>query len=110
MSRRFVTIREKPKEIISDNVPQFKVTKNVLDILWECIASSLLVHTKMYLGKNIGKLSLTSSQLQTVLSAVEAIVNTRPLPFVEIKLKLRKITNTNVFLIYKSSKCEQLRR
>ena len=110
MSRRFVTIREKPKEIISDNVPQFKVTKNVLDILWECIASSLLVHTKMYLGKNIGKLSLTSSQLQTVLSAVEAIVNTRPLPFVEIKLKPRKITNTNVFLIYKSSKCEQLRR
>ena len=37
--RGFVTRRVKPNEIISDNVPQFKITKNTLDILWGNIIS-----------------------------------------------------------------------
>ena len=103
--RRFVACRGKPNEIISDNAPHFK--KNTIDNLWGNVISDPSIHTylnnerikwsfiiglspgmgefyerligitKGSLRKSIGKLSLTSSQLQTVLSVVEAIVNTR---------------------------------
>ena len=58
--------------------------------------------TKRFLRKSIGKLSLTSSQLQIVLSEVEAIVNTRPLNYEDNKLKPRKIIHTNAFPIRES--------
>lgn len=54
--------------------------------------------TKESLRKSIGKLLLTSVQLQTVLSGVEAIVNTRTLIYVENKLKPRKIITPMHFL------------
>ena len=33
--RRFVARRGKSDKIISDNAPQFKVTKNAIDLAWE---------------------------------------------------------------------------
>ena len=53
---------------------------------------------KMSLRKSINKLSLTSLQLQTVLLEVEAIVNIRPLTYVDNELKPRKIIITVHFL------------
>ena len=50
------------------------------------------------LRKSIGKLSLSSSQLQTILSEVEAIVNTRSLTYVDSELKPRKIITPMHFL------------
>ena len=119
--RRFVARRGKPNEIISDYGPHFKVTKNTIDILWENVISDPSIHTylnnermkwsfiielspwmggfyerpigitRRSLRKSIGKLSLSSSQLQTILSEVEAIVNTRPLTYVDNELIPRKI-------------------
>ena len=54
--------------------------------------------TKRLLRKIIGKISLTSLQLQTVLLYVEAIVNTRPLTYVNNELKPRKIIAPMHFL------------
>ena len=48
--------------------------------------------------KCIGKLSLTSWQLQTFLSKVETIVNTIPLTDVDNKLKPRKTITSMIFL------------
>ena len=114
--------------MILDNAPHFKVTKNTIDILWENVISNLSTHTylnnerikwtlilelspwiegfyariigitKTSLRKSIGKLSLTSSQLQTALSEVEAIVNTIPLIYVDNELKPRKIITPMHFL------------
>ena len=126
--RVIVTSRGKPNEMILDNAPHFKVTKNTIDILWENVISNLSTHTylnnerikwtlilelspwiegfyariigitKTSLRKSIGKLSLTSSQLQTALSEVEAIVNTIPLTYVDNELKPRKIITPMHFL------------
>ena len=61
--------------------------------------------TKRSLRKSIGKLSLTSLQLQTVLSEAEAIVNTRPLTYVDNELKPRK-TITPMHFISMNPKVE----
>ena len=42
--RRFVARRGKSNEIILDNAPHFKVTKNTIDILWENIISDPSIH------------------------------------------------------------------
>ena len=107
--RRFVARRGKSDKIISDNAPQFKVAKNAIDLAWENavkdpdvtsyvtelrIKWSFIIElspwmggfykrhiskTKMALKKSIGKLCLTSIQLQTILTEIEAVVNSRPL-------------------------------
>ena len=43
--RRFAARPGKPNEIISDNAPHFKVTKNTIDILWENVISNPSIHT-----------------------------------------------------------------
>ena len=48
--------------------------------------------TKMSLRKSIGRVSLTSSQLQTILTEVEPIINTRPLAYVDNHLENQIIT------------------
>ena len=48
--------------------------------------------TKMSLRKNIGRVSLTSSQLQTILTEVEAVINTRPLVNVDNEVENQIIT------------------
>ena len=43
--------------------------------------------TKMSLRKSIGRVSLTSSQLQTILTEIKAVINTRPLVYVDNNLE-----------------------
>ena len=46
----------------------------------------------MSLRKSIGRVSLTSSQLQTILTEIEAVINTRPLAYVAKDLENQIIT------------------
>ena len=46
----------------------------------------------MSLRKNIGRVSLTSSQLQTILTKVEAVIHTRPLVNVDNEVEKQIIT------------------
>ncbi|KAF0154889.1 MAG: Pao retrotransposon peptidase domain-containing protein [Ignavibacteria bacterium] len=104
--RRFIARRGKPIEIISDNATQFKLAKTVLDRVWlEVIKNEqvqsyigtqginwkfivqlapwmggfyerLIGMVKMSLKKSIGKILLTSTQLNTVLTEIEAVLST----------------------------------
>ena len=121
--RRFVTRRGKPNEITPDNVPQFKIAKNAINLAWENIVKdpdvisyvndrrivwsfmieispqmggfyeSLVNITKMALKKNIGKLCLTSIQLETIMTEIESVVNSRPLVYVNNEVQHRTIMN-----------------
>ena len=84
--RRFVARKGKPQLIISDNAPQFKVVKLAIDKLR---SETLIVYNerlvalvKRSLQKGIGRKLLALDQLVTILTKVEAIINTRPLTYV----------------------------
>ena len=47
----------------------------------------LLEITKISLRKSIGRVSLTSSQLKTILTEIEAVINTRPSVYVDNDLE-----------------------
>ena len=126
--RRFVARRGKSDKIISDNAPQFKVTKNAIDFAWENVVGDpdvisyinerginwsfiiefwpwmgefyerLISITKMALKKSIGKLCLTSIQLQTILPKIEPVVNSRPLVYVNNEVEHRTIITPMDFL------------
>ena len=52
----------------------------------------LVGRTKTALKKTIGKLHLTHTQLETIITEVEAVINTRPLVYVDDDLKNQIIT------------------
>ena len=109
--RRFIARRGKPKQIILDNAPQFKLTKSTVDEAWqfattnpdtqsylanERIEWSFIIELAPWMGgfyerlvglvkqalrKSIGKICLNIVQLQTILTEVEAFVNSRPLVY-----------------------------
>ena len=111
--RRFIARRGTPRQIVSDNAKQFKTASTVLNKAWsEALTSSevqdyavnqgiqwrfivnlapwmggfyerLVGLTKRALRKTIGMRSLTERQLITVLTEVEAVVNSRPLVYVD---------------------------
>ena len=119
---RFIALRGKPDETIFEKAPNFKATKNEVGMAWEKVADDPSVHsylsdlrikwlfiielspwmggfyeslvgiTKMSLRKSIGRVSLTNSQLQTILTKTEAIINTRPLVYVDNDLENEIIT------------------
>ena len=110
--RRYIARRGKPEVIISDNAPQFKLVKTVLDQQWCNLIKSddvmnffsstgivwrfttamaplqggfyerLVGLVKQSLRKGIGRKLLYWDKLLTMLVEVEAIINTRPLTYV----------------------------
>ena len=106
--RRFVARRGCPERITSDNAPQFKLTRTALDREWDQRVTTftatkgitwsftteyapwqggfyerLVGLCKRTLRKMIGRRLLPFSELQTLLPEVEAIVNLRPLTYVD---------------------------
>ena len=53
----------------------------------------------MPLRKRIGRVSLTSSQLQTILTEVEAVINTKPFVYVDNDLENQIITSAYFLFI-----------
>ena len=115
--RRFVARCGSPLTVITDIAPQFKLAKSVLDLAWEQITSSesvlsyaatcaikwsfivelspwmggfyerLVGIVKRCLRKCLGRSRLTFNQFYTVLAEVEAVVNSRPLVYVDNDVK-----------------------
>ncbi|XP_065180165.1 uncharacterized protein LOC135810600 [Sycon ciliatum] len=115
--RRFVSLRGCPEEVVSDNAPQFILAKSVLDVAFEEMATSddvlsymsrtgvkwhynppispwmggfyerLVGTVKRSLKKVVGRALLTVSQLTTILMEVSAVVNSRPLVYVDNDLQ-----------------------
>ncbi|MEW8544134.1 MAG: hypothetical protein AB2693_11425, partial [Candidatus Thiodiazotropha sp.] len=111
--RRFLARHGMPEEIISDNASQFKLASDAIDKIWRQILleedvltysanenikwryiielapwmggyyERLIGLVKRSLRKAIGKLCMTYEQLFTILKEVEAVVNSRPLVYVE---------------------------
>jgi hypothetical protein len=111
--RRFISRCGRPKQIICDNAPQFKVIKNVCDKMWKniffdedvrnyCanerlvwkfitqlspwkggIYERLVALVKNSLKKTIGKVCLLAVHLETFIAEAEATINTRPLIYVD---------------------------
>ena len=111
--RRFISLRGTPTIMISDNALQFKAANKILDnvlrnavksedvqsyasnahIKWKFIVElspwmggyyeRLVGLVKRTLRKTIGRRLLTSIQMQTLLKETEAILNSRPLVYVE---------------------------
>ena len=52
--------------------------------------------TKAALKKTIGKLYLTRTQLQTIITEVEAVINSRPLVYVDDDLENQKSEPQNL--------------
>ena len=114
--RRFISRFGKPQKVISDNAKTFKLSSSVLDKLWRQTITSTEVQeysasegiqwqfiiefapwmggfyerlvgtVKSALKKSLGKGCLTFVQLQTVVSEIQAVVNTRPLLYVDAEL------------------------
>ena len=111
--RRFIALRGRPLQIISDNAPQFKLVNKVIDKAWNNVTAHesvidyvakekidwryipefspwmggyyerMVGMVKRCLRKSLGKLALTLMQLQTIVKEIEAVVNTRPLTYVD---------------------------
>ena len=110
--RRFISRRGRPRRIICDNAPQFRLVKSTIDHQWLGVFNSnelssffscegiqwnfttafapwqggfyehLIGLVKQSLRKGIGRKLLYWDKLLTLLTEVEAIVNTRPLTYV----------------------------
>ena len=111
--RRFVARRGTPSVIVSDNAAQFKTGKSVLDLAWIHLTTDdgvisyasrnnvewkfivpqspwmggsyerIVGVVKRSLRKAVGKRLYTFNQLSTILNEVEAIVNSRPIVYVD---------------------------
>ena len=115
--KRFIARRGKPKLIISDNAPQFRLVKTTLDVEWSKTFKStevldyysyegiqwnfttalapwqggfyerLVGLVKQGLRKGMGRKVLHWDKLMTLIVEVEAIINTRPLTYVYEDIK-----------------------
>ena len=111
--RRFIARRGKPKLIISDNASQIKLGNEVIENIWknatgntnvqsyisnECIKwkytvayapwqggfyERLVGLTKRSLRKALGRIRATKEHLLTLIQEIEAVINSRPLMYVD---------------------------
>lgn len=111
--RRFIARRGVPSSIISDNATQFKSADKTLQHLWKEVITNphtqsyasnkgiqwkfivtkapwmggfyerLVGLVKRSLRKTLGKLCLNEIQLQTLLTEIEAVINTRPMMYLD---------------------------
>ena len=111
--RHFIARHGPPRMILSDNAQQFKTSKAVLEKAWRNVLTDERLNeftsnqgirwrfivelapwmggfyerfvglTKRALRKTIGTRCLTQRQLATVLTELEAVINTRPLVYVD---------------------------
>ena len=111
--RRFVARRGKPLQIVSDNAPQFRMSKRILQAMWPRFAEEpdvrsylsgegiewkfivpqapwmggfyerLIGIVKSHLRKVLGRLILSRQQLEVLLFEIENVVNSRPLTYVQ---------------------------
>ena len=115
--RRFVSRRGSPKFMISDNGSQIKLANDILDKLWKKIVKDeevlsyisekaiqwkfiteyspwkggfyerLVGLTKNTLRKTLGRSKLTQTQMLTMVMETEAVINSRPLLYVDNDIK-----------------------
>jgi hypothetical protein len=120
--RRFMARRGKPAMMISDNANQFKLGSSVVDKIWNSIThhsdvqsyiankgikwkfvleyapwkggfyERLVGITKRSLRKSLGKSKVNEQQLATILVETEAVINSRPLVYVENDINSRALT------------------
>lgn len=120
--RRYVARRGAPKLILTDNAPQFKVLDGVLADLWKKVTQStqgakyfaeseiiwkfvpqyapwmggvyerLIQSIKNAFHRTYGEVKLTSIQLITATCEIEAIMNSRPITYVDREVNTRIIT------------------
>ena len=126
--RRFIARRGKPDEIILDNASQFKVTKSAVDLAWNkvindpdiynyCSSNSikwnfitefapweggfyerLVGMVESCIRKSIGRVLLTKDQLNTFLIETEAVLNSRPLVYVDEDISSNNIITPAHFI------------
>ena len=119
--RRFNSRRGTPSFLLSDNAKQFKSAKNVLDLAWMEVQTTddvmqfvsdngiewkfitelapwmggtyerMVGLTKRALRKFIGVAQLSFVQLQTLLTEIEAVINSRPLMYVGEEFSLSHV-------------------
>ena len=111
--RRFIARRGTPSLIISDNASNFKLGNSVISRIWKHVVRSVDIQsyvadtgitwkfitemapwkggfyerlvglTKRSLRKALGHSSVTSAELVTLLMEVEAVINSRPLTYID---------------------------
>ena len=131
--RRFAARRGTPRYIMSDNAPQFKMTHKAIESAWQLLSkdpdvanhastnniqwSFITEHApwmggvyermvglvKRNLRKTVGNRHLTNVQLVTVLTEVEAVVNSRPLIYVGEDVGSKDVITPADFLSLKSN-------
>lgn len=115
--RRFIARRGKPQVLISDNATQFRMTSGAFSNLWKEInkqqdtrdfLDAELIHwqfliemapwsggfyermvglTKSALKKTLGSRLLTGEQFTTLIPEIEAVINSRPLLYLEEEME-----------------------
>ncbi len=126
--RRFIARYGKPTMIISDNAQQFKLANSTLEKVWENVINDeqvtsyvanqnikwnfivqrapwmggfyerLVGLVKRSLRKSIGKTSLSWNQLFTIITEVQAVINNRPMVYVDDDINSGNILTPSHFL------------
>ena len=126
--RRFIARRGKPKLIVSDNASQLKLGSEIINQIWKfTVANSnvqsyvanegitwkftvahapwqggsyerLIGLTKRSIRKALGKLRVSREQLVTLIQEVEAILNNRPLVYIDEDINSEEILTPSHFM------------
>uniref|UniRef100_A0A914X7S0 Integrase catalytic domain-containing protein n=1 Tax=Plectus sambesii TaxID=2011161 RepID=A0A914X7S0_9BILA len=129
--RRFIARRSRPRFIISDNAPQFKLVQKTLEKAWLSVLQDDTTLTyfanqqiawrfiteyapwqggvyermvgivKQSLRKAVGRQLLSFEQMNTLLTEVEGVVNSRPLTYLYNEIHSQKILRPIDFLLPK---------